>query len=90
MELTVALVISIIGVIISVCSFVLGRKDKSNMEVHKNSYNQGKTDQLLTDIMEKLDKIEKKLTTYEDEFETKTKKIVKEELHKHTLEYHHK
>ena len=33
MELTIALALSILGSVISVCSFVLNRKDKSNKDI---------------------------------------------------------
>ena len=84
MELTFALVISIISVVVTVSNFVLGRKDKSNKDVENESYKNGQLDEKLKHIMEKLDKIENKL----DSMENETKKIVNEEIEKHILKYH--
>jgi hypothetical protein len=38
MELTVAMAISILSAVISVCSFASNRKDKSNADVKNDSY----------------------------------------------------
>lgn len=80
----ITLSIAIIGCIISVVSFFNGRKDKSNDEVSKMQYNQGKTDQILKNIMDKLDKIEAKLDSYDNEIDTRIDKAI--EIH--IREYH--
>lgn len=41
MELTIPLIISILGAIMSVVSLVLNRKDKSNKDTEKESYKWG-------------------------------------------------
>lgn len=84
MELS--LVISILSIVFVIANFVINRKDKSNNDVEKESYQQGILDEKLKHIMEKLDKIEDKL----DSMENETKKIVNEELEKHILKYHSK
>lgn len=85
MELTITLTLSILANCISVASFVLNRKDKSNKDVGQDQYEKGKTDQLLTTILEKIDKIEKKL----DKSEIETRNIVREEVEKHEMLFHH-
>ena len=85
MELTITLALSILASCISVASFVLNRKDKSNKDVGQDQYEKGKTDQLLTTILEKIDKIEKKI----DKSEIETRKIVREEVEKHEMLFHH-
>lgn len=85
MELTITLALSILASCISVASFVLNRKDKSNKDVGQDQYEKGKTDQLLTTILDKIDKIEKKL----DKSESETRTIVREEVEKHEMLFHH-
>lgn len=87
MELTIALALSILGSVISVTSFALNRKDKAikdKGEQDKESSNQTLIDYRLSQVEKKLDKVLDILDTYEIE----VKKIVKEELGKHILEYH--
>ena len=84
MELTIAVVISIIGCVISVSSFVLNRKDKSNDDTEEMSYRQGVLDQQLKNIFEKLEKIEKKLDSYDREIDDRIEKA----LEVHIKQYH--
>ena len=69
MELTIPLIISILGAIMSVVSLVLNRKDKSNKDTEKESYRQGQLDMQIKQILAKLEKIDKKLDTYDREIE---------------------
>ena len=48
--LTIALVISILSVVITVLNFVFNRKDKSNNEVKDESYRWGQLDAKLKNI----------------------------------------
>lgn len=73
----IAMLISIISITIAILSFFFGRKDKSNKDTEKNSYNQGRLDQTLKNIMEKLDKIEQKLNLYDSEIEIRIEKALK-------------
>lgn len=57
----IALVISIIGAVISVSTFVLNRKDKSNKDTKEDSYKWGQIDTKLSNIEKTLAKIEDKL-----------------------------
>lgn len=84
MQLPLAL--SILASVISVSSFALNRKDKSNQDTEKDSYKWGSIDEKLSNIEKTLAKIEDKLDTYEDT----TKQIVQDEIDKHVLKYHNK
>lgn len=84
MELTIAVIISIIGCVISVSSFALNRKDKSNKDTEKDSYKWGQIDMKLANIEKCLEKIENKLDSYDKEIEDKIKDAIKY----HIAEYH--
>lgn len=86
MEITLAIIISIISVVIAVSSFVLNRKDKSNEKVEKFSYDRGRLDEALESIDKRLEKIEKKLDSYDNEI----KSIVNEAMKNHIQIYHNK
>ena len=86
MELTIALALSILGSVISVCSFVLNRKDKSNKDSGDTSYRQGQIDTQLKNILNKLEKIEDKLNVYDEEIDKK----IDIALEHHIREYHRK
>ena len=82
MELSI--VISLLSIVFVILNFVFGRSDKSSKEIGDLAYKQGKTDQLFNDIMEKLEKIEKKLDFYDKEID---EKIDTAFMH-HLREYH--
>ena len=86
MELTIALIISIIGCTISVISFALTRKDKSNKDTETESYKFGKLDMQLENIMEKLTKIEDKLDYYDKDVDERISKAIEN----HIAIYHKK
>lgn len=85
MELTIALLLSIIGTVISVFNLVFNRKDKSNKDTEKVAYTQGALDTNLKNIMDKLDKIEKKLDFYDKEIDERIEKGIA-----HHIEVYHK
>lgn len=84
MEITVALAISILGTVISVSTFVLNRKDKSNKDTKEDSYKWGQFDTKLDNIEKTLAKIEIKLDSYDREVEEKIADAMKH----HINEYH--
>ena len=86
MELTIPLIISILGTIIAVVSLILNRKDKSNKDTEKESYRQGQLDMQIKQILAKLEKIDKKLDTYDREIEER----IEVALEHHIREYHQK
>lgn len=69
MQLTIALSLSILGTVISVLSLIFNRKDKSNKDTEETSYRQGQLDMQIKQILSKLEKIDKKLDTYDREIE---------------------
>lgn len=84
MELTIAAVISILSITFTIITFALNRKDKSNKDVEDESYKRGILDQQLKDIMEKLEKIERKLDNYDNEIDMRLEKAMKQ----HIEQYH--
>lgn len=86
MELTIPLIISILGAIMSVVSLILNRKDKSNKDTEKESYKWGTIDAQIKQILNKLDKIDNKLDSYDKEIDEK----IEIALEHHIKEYHKK
>lgn len=86
MELTIPLIISILGAIMSVVSLILNRKDKSNKDTEKESYKWGMIDAQIKQILNKLDKIDNKLDNYDKEIDEK----IEVALEHHIKEYHKK
>ena len=60
MELTIALVISILSIVFTILNFAFGRKDKSNSNTKDEGYRWGQIDAKLQNIEEFMAKIEKK------------------------------
>ena len=84
MELT--MVISIIGCVIAVTSFVLVRRDKAVDDNRQEASEQKLIEYRLNELTKKVDKILEKLDNQENEIRS----IVKEEMDKHILKYHDK
>lgn len=87
MELTVVLCISIIGCVISVASFVLNRKDKSNKDIKEEQKEFSKHDLIeyrLQKIEQNIERILNKLEDYNKEI----KKEVQLALENHVAIYH--
>ena len=79
MELTIALAISIIGVVISVSSFVLSRKDKAVSHEAEEQKQFSKHDLIqyrLEKIEQNIEKILDKLDFYDKEIEEKVNKAI--------------
>ena len=77
MEIT--LVISIIGVVISVSAFIMSRKDKSNNDVKEEQKEFSKHDLInyrLEKIEQNIEKILNKLDFYDKEIEEKVNKAI--------------
>ena len=89
MELTVALVISILGCVISVASFILSRKDKAVSHEAEEQKQFSKHDLIewrLEDLTKKVDRILDKLDAFDKEMDTKISIAMKH----HINEYHKK
>ena len=79
MELTITLAISIIGVVISVSSFVLSRKDKAVTHEAEEQKQFSKHDLIqyrLEKIEQNIEKILNKLDFYDKEIEEKVDKAI--------------
>lgn len=79
MELTIAFAISIIGVVISVSSFVLSRKDKAVTHEAEEQKQFSKHDLIqyrLEKIEQNIEKILNKLDFYDKEIEEKVNKAI--------------
>lgn len=76
----VTLAIAIIGCVISVSSFALNRKDKSSKESGDSNYRQGQLDMQIKQILAKLEKIDKKLDTYDREIEERIKVAIENHI----------
>lgn len=82
-KMEISTIIAIISCVIAVSSFVLNRKDKSNENVEDASYRQGVLDQQLKNIFEKLEKIERKLDTYDAELDERINKAIEFHVQKY-------
>lgn len=86
MELTIALAISIISVVITVVNFALSRKDKSNKETKDDSYNRGVIETKIDNLTKQVDKILQMLDKYDIEIDNK----INNAIDSHIREYHKK
>ena len=89
MEITLAIIISIISTVISVTNFVLGRKDKSNKDIKEEQKQFDKNNLIeyrLTKIEQNIEKILDKLDVYEKEVDDR----IKIAIDNHTAIYHNK
>lgn len=82
MKMTLA--ISVVGCVIAVLSFVLGRKDKAVKETKEEASEQRLIEYRLNELTRKVDKILEKLDNQDSEI----RKVVNEEIEKHILKYH--
>lgn len=83
MALTITLVISILGCVISVCSFVLARKDKSNKDIKEEQKEYDKHNLIeyrLKKIEENIEKILNKLDVYEKEVDDRIEKAMEQHI----------
>ena len=89
MEITLAIIISIISTVISVTNFVLGRKDKSNKDIKEEQKQFDKNNLIeyrLTKIEQNIEKILNKLDVYEKEIDDR----IKIAIDNHIAIYHNK
>ena len=89
MEITLAIIISIISTVISITNFTLGRKDKSNKDIKEEQKQFDKNNLIeyrLTKIEQNVDKILDKLDVYEKEIDDR----IKIAIDNHVAIYHNK
>lgn len=80
----ISMFLDLVAIAFVILNFVMGRTDKSNKGNSNTAYYQGKTDQMLSYISDKLDKIESKFDVYEKETDIKITKA----LEHHVREFH--
>ena len=89
MEITLAIIISIISTVISVTNFALVRKDKSNKDIKEEQKQFDKNNLIeyrLTKIEQNIEKILDKLDVYEKEIDDR----IKIAIDNHIAIYHNK
>ena len=89
MEITLAIIISIISTVISITNFALGRKDKSNKDIKEEQKQFDKNNLIeyrLTKIEQNIEKILNKLDVYEKEIDDR----IKVAIDNHVAIYHNK
>ena len=89
MEITLAIIISIISTVISITNFALGRKDKSNKDIKEEQKQFDKNNLIeyrLTKIEQNIEKILNKLDVYEKEVDDR----IKIAIDNHIAIYHNK
>lgn len=89
MEITIALAISILSVVITVSNFVLNRKDKAVQNTKENhqeliEYQLKELKEDYKSIASDIKDIKKMLDTYKETFRT----MIKEEMDEHIKTYH--
>ena len=72
--------VTIINVVIAVSNYFNGRKEKSVDKTKDFSYKQGQTDQMLKNIMEKLEKMDAKIDKWESVFDDKIEKAIEQHI----------
>ena len=89
MEITLAIIISIVSTVISITNFALGRKDKSNKDIKEEQKQFDKNNLIeyrLTKIEQNIEKILNKLDVYEKEVDDR----IKVAIDNHIAIYHNK
>lgn len=84
MEITIALAISIISIVITCLNFAFGRKDKSNKETGDNSYRWGVVETKLDTLSKQLSNLSDKF----DKFDKDTEEKIKNAIADHIAVYH--
>lgn len=86
MELTIALIISILSIVFTILSFAFGRKDKAKKESAEEASKQSLIEYRLDELSKKVDKILDKLDFYDTEIDAKIEKAMKN----HVAQYHNR
>lgn len=80
MELSIALVISILSITFTIVSFALNRKDKSTKDSGEEAYKQGVIETKLDNLTKQVDKILAILDNYDKEIDEKVNKAIEEHI----------
>lgn len=79
-----ALIISIMSIVFVILNFFFSRKDKSNKDTERSSYNQGRLEEKVDNISKQLKEVLARLDDYEDISDRKIEKA----LENHVKLYH--
>lgn len=80
MEITIAVLISIISLGITIINLFFNRKDKSNSEVAKDSYKMGILEEKIDNLSKQVEKILAKLDSYDHEIDVRIDKAIKNHI----------
>ena len=78
----ISCIIAIIGSVLGIATFVLNRKDKAVKDAKESNY------ELITYRLDKLDENVQKILDKVENYDEDIKKIVKDEIEKHILQFH--
>lgn len=73
-------IISCVSMVISIVSFIKNGNKEIKQDTSKGSYKQGQLDTQLKQIFEKLDKIEAKLDSFDNEIDVRIEKAIKQHI----------
>lgn len=62
MEIEIAVVVGVIGVVMSVMTYIAGQKTQSNKDVEKRAYFEGTITAKIDQLISRFDKLEERLT----------------------------
>ena len=77
MEITIAVLISIISLGMTVLNLFFNRKDKSNSDVAKDSFKMGVLEEKIDNLSKQVEKILAKLDSYDHEIDVRIDKAFK-------------
>lgn len=80
MEITIAVLISIISLGMTVLNLFFNRKDKSNSDVAKDSFKMGVLEEKIDNLSKQVEKILAKLDSYDHEIDVRIDKSIKNHI----------
>lgn len=76
----IAVLISLISVGLSIASFAVGRKDKSNSNIAKDSHKMGVLEEKIDNLSKQVEKILIKLDSYDHEIDNRVEKAIQNHI----------
>lgn len=80
MEITIAVLISIISLGVTILNLFFNRKDKSNSNVAKDSFKMGVLEEKIDNLSKQVEKILAKLDSYDHEIDARIDKAIKNHI----------
>lgn len=80
MEITIAVLISIVSLGMTILNLFFNRKDKSNSDVAKDSYKMGILEEKIDNLSKQVEKILAKLDSYDHEIDVRIDKAIKNHI----------